>query len=177
MAIVLVREAGIRLEDERQVADFCRRQDIYYERWDADRLAGWERDPGPKLSESDQARIISAYEEEIKRLAERRAYLNWDAVLMSDAAPELLAKFGTLHTHHEEEVRVLADGGFAFVIRNVNGDGYFELHVEEGDVFALPANRPHAFKLGPQRKAVVVRLFSGEIGSVMHPFDDPSFEL
>lgn len=69
MAIVLVREAGIRLEDERQVADFCRRQDIYYERWDADRLAGWERDPGPKLSESEQARIISAYEEEIKRLA------------------------------------------------------------------------------------------------------------
>jgi len=89
----------------------------------------------------------------------------------------LLVKFGTLHTHKEEEVRALAEGGFAFVIRDIEENGYFELHVEEGDVFALPANRPHAFKLGKEGKAVVIRLFAGEIGSVMHPYEDSEFVL
>lgn len=103
--------------------------------------------------------------------------MKWDVISLSDSTPnleELLKKFEQVHTHTEDEVRVIAAGSGIFVIKGE--EGYFDVVLSPGDVISVPEGNPHFFTLTDERKVVAIRLFIDPAGWVAHPYADPSFQ-
>ncbi|MEC0232177.1 cupin domain-containing protein [Paenibacillus alba] len=159
-----------------RISPYLQKEGIYYERWSAHRTPAFVQEK-IAFSEEEKEKLLAVYEDDVIRFAEQKGYTNWDIAVLSVDTPDMLQKFGSLHYHKEDEVRVVVGGKGVFIIKSQQGDGYFELEVSIGDVVVVPQHRYHAFKLADERKFAVIRLFTGEAGSVTYPAEDLSFHV
>ncbi|MGG4033935.1 acireductone dioxygenase [Paenibacillus cisolokensis] len=177
MAEIRIRNTGERISGEENVRAFLEKQEVLYEHWNTEKLPD-ELKEKFVLTDEEKNQILSAYDEEIRDLAERRGYKTWDIVALSDATPnldELLKKFEQVHTHTEDEVRAITAGKGIFVIKGTEDVGYFDVELEAGDVISVPEKKPHFFTLMENRQIVAVRLFIEPAGWIAEPYDDPAF--
>ncbi len=177
MASIVLRKTGERIEGNQKVGAFLESQGVLYEHWDTSKLPA-ELQGRTNLTDEEKALTLKAYEDDIKSLAERRGYVNWDVVALSESTPnleELLKKFEQVHTHTEDEVRAITAGHGIFIIKGQGDTGYFDVELEAGDVISVPENQPHFFTLMEDRQVVAVRLFIEPAGWVANPYDDPEF--
>ncbi|MCS7461156.1 acireductone dioxygenase [Paenibacillus doosanensis] len=178
MAEIRIRNTDERISGEDNVKAFLDKQEVLYEHWDAGKLPAALQNKFI-LSDEEKAQILATFEDEIKDLANRRGYLTWDIIALSDATPnldELLKKFEQVHTHTEDEVRAITAGKGIFIIKGTDDVGYFDVELEAGDVISVPENKPHFFTLMDNRQIVAVRLFIETEGWIAHPFADPTFQ-
>ncbi|GGI43852.1 acireductone dioxygenase [Paenibacillus marchantiophytorum] len=159
-----------------QIAAYLHREGIHFEKWDADFTPAFVNEK-IAFSEVEKQQLLAIYEDQIVEFAQKRGYTKWDIAVLSVETPDMLQKFGDVHYHKEDEVRIVVGGKGVFIIKSLHGDHYFELGVSIGDVVVVPQERYHAFKLANERKFAVVRLFSGEVGSVTYPVTDLSFHV
>lgn len=178
MASIYLRNTETRIEGQEQVGKFLEEQGVLYEHWDTSKLPS-ELQGKCALSDAEKEQTLQVYEAEIKSLAERNGYSNWDVVALSESTPnldELLKKFEQVHTHTEDEVRAITAGHGIFIIKGQGDTGYFDVELEAGDVISVPVNTPHFFTLMDDRQVVAVRLFIETEGWVAHPYADPEFQ-
>jgi 1,2-dihydroxy-3-keto-5-methylthiopentene dioxygenase len=177
MAEIVLRNTKERIAEEGMVRSFLEEQGVLYEHWDTGKLPEELREKFV-LSDEQKQRILDAFDEEIRSLALRHGYKNWDVVALSDATPnldELLKKFQKVHVHTEDEVRAITAGRGIFTIKGDEDTGYFDVELMPGDVISVPVNIPHFFTLMDNRRVVAVRLFVDPAGWVAHPYEDPDF--
>ncbi|MCP3742637.1 acireductone dioxygenase [Rossellomorea sp. BNER] len=176
MATIRMRNTNKRLTQEQEVKRFLDEQGVLYEHWNIEKLPN-DLQNNFKLSDEKKIEILTIFDSEIRSLANRRGYKEWDIVALSDAVPnldELLKKFKQVHVHTEDEVRAITAGNGIFTIK---GDsGYFDVELCAGDVISVPVNIPHFFTLMENRQVVAVRLFIDSSGWVAHPYEDPDFK-
>ncbi|UVI27682.1 1,2-dihydroxy-3-keto-5-methylthiopentene dioxygenase [Paenibacillus spongiae] len=178
MAEVRIRNTNERIQGEENVRSFLEKQEVLYEHWNPAKLPVSLQDKFV-LSDEDKQQILTTFDSEIRDLAERRGYLTWDIIALSDDTPnlnELLVKFEQVHTHTEDEVRAITAGRGIFIIKGTDDVGYFDVELTAGDVISVPENKPHFFTLMDNRQIVAVRLFIEKEGWIAQPFDDPSFQ-
>jgi 1,2-dihydroxy-3-keto-5-methylthiopentene dioxygenase len=176
MANIRIRNTNERLTNEQEVTSFLDKHGVLYEHWDMDKLSSKLRDQF-LLSKEEKEEILKTFDNEIRSLATRRGYAEWDIVALSDATPnldELLKKFEQVHVHTEDEVRAITAGNGIFTIKGEAG--YFDVELSPGDVISVPVNTPHFFTLMENRQVVAVRLFIDSSGWVAHPYEDPEFK-
>lgn len=174
MAVIKVRNSGEIIEGQEKVQAFLEKQEVLYEHWDMNKLPEQLREKF-NLTEEDKEGILQAFDEDIRSLAERRGYHNWDIVALSDQTPnleELLKKFEQVHTHTDDEVRAITAGHGIFIVKGDKDTGYFDIELEAGDVISVPENVPHFFTLMEDRQVVAVRLFIDAEGWVAHPYEE-----
>jgi 1,2-dihydroxy-3-keto-5-methylthiopentene dioxygenase len=178
MATIRLRKTDQRLEGRDEVRAFLEEQGVLYEHWDVQELPP-ELKEKCALSEEEKEQILKIFDSEIRSLAERNGYVNWDVVALSEQTPnldELLKKFEQVHTHSEDEVRAIVAGHGIFVIKGKEDTGYFDVELGAGDVISVPVKTPHFFTLMEDRQVVAVRLFIETEGWVAHPYADPEFQ-
>ncbi|WP_067622917.1 1,2-dihydroxy-3-keto-5-methylthiopentene dioxygenase [Alicyclobacillus acidiphilus] len=176
MAVIRVRNTGQEISGEQDVRSFLTKNEVYYDHWDVNQLPSHLREKF-NLSDEEKDQILKAFEKDIQDLSAKRGYVKWDVISLSDSTPnleELLKKFEQVHTHTEDEVRVIAAGSGIFVIKGE--EGYFDVVLSPGDVISVPEGNPHFFTLTDERKVVAIRLFIDPAGWVAHPYADPSFQ-
>lgn len=177
MATIKIRKTGKRIEGNENVAAFLSSLGVLYEHWNIGKLPQ-HLQGRCDLNDEEKNEILQVFEDEIKSLAERRGYIKWDVVALSESTPhleELLKKFEQVHTHSEDEVRAITAGHGIFIIKGNEDTGYFDVELEAGDVISVPENTPHFFTLMEDRQVVAVRLFIDPSGWVAHPYQDPEF--
>ena len=177
MATITVRRSGERLVDGSAVRAFLADNGVLYEHWDTGQIPPRLQNVFA-LSPQDKEEILGSLRTEIERLAHARGYVKWDVISLSEATPDLdalLRKFEQVHTHTEDEVRVITAGSGVFIIKGRDG-GYFDVGLTPGDVISVPENNPHFFTLTPERRVVAIRLFVDPSGWVAHPFADAEFQ-
>lgn len=178
MAEIRIRNTNERISIEQEVKQFLDKQEVLYEHWDATKLPSTLKEKFI-LSDEEKAKILSTFHSEITDLAERRGYLIWDVIALSEATPnleELLKKFEDVHTHTEDEVRAITAGRGIFIIKGSDDVGYFDVELSAGDVISVPENKPHFFTLMDNKQIVAVRLFIEKEGWVAHSYNDPIFQ-
>lgn len=177
MALLRFRKTGEQLTDNQQIGEFLSTLGVLFETWDPEKLPISLQNKFD-LNEEEKQQVLEAYHEEIKDLAKRRGYVQWDLVALSEATPgldELLKKFKAIHTHTEDEVRAIVGGHGAFIIKGSQENGYFDVELNPGEVISVPENTPHFFTLLNDRQVLAVRLFINPTGWVAQPYDDPEF--
>lgn len=178
MATIHIRNTGERIEGQEAVGQFLADQGVLYEHWDVSKLPQ-DLQGRCAINDEEKSTVLATFDTEIRSLAERNGYANWDVVALHENTPnleELLKKFEQVHTHTEDEVRAITAGSGIFVIKGGDELGYFDVELEAGDVISVPVNTPHFFTLREDRQVVAVRLFIETEGWVAHPFQDPAFE-
>jgi 1,2-dihydroxy-3-keto-5-methylthiopentene dioxygenase len=177
MATIVLRKTNERITGEENVNKFLDEQGVLYEHWDTDKLPENLREQFI-LSDEDKEKILETFDADIRSLAQRHGYKNWDIVALSDATPNLdglLKKFQQVHVHTEDEVRAITAGNGIFTIKGNPDAGYFDVELVPGDVISVPINTPHFFTLVENRRVVAVRLFIDATAWVAHPYEDPEF--
>jgi 1,2-dihydroxy-3-keto-5-methylthiopentene dioxygenase len=178
MAEIRIRNTNERISGEENVKSFLEGQEVLYRHWDANKMPA-ELQNKFVLSDEDKALILSAYDEDIRSLADLRGYLTWDVIALSEATPnleDLLKKFEDVHTHTEDEVRAIVGGEGIFIIKGTDEVGYFDVELSAGDVISVPEHKPHFFTLMESRQIVAVRLFIETEGWIAHSYNDPIFQ-
>jgi 1,2-dihydroxy-3-keto-5-methylthiopentene dioxygenase len=178
MAAIVLRKTNERITAESHVRKFLNEQEVLYEQWDTGKLPE-ELKEKFILSDEEKQRILEIFDAEIRALAQKYGYRNWDIVALSDATPnldELLKKFQKVHVHTEDEVRAITAGKGIFTIKGAGDTGYFDVELMPGDVISVPVNIPHFFTLMENRRVVAVRLFIDAAGWVAHSYEDPDFQ-
>lgn len=176
MATIVIRDTEETIKGQENVQAFLENQDVLYEHWDPAKLSS-ELQGNCQINDEEKAQILEIYDEDIRSLAERRGYKNWDVIALNENTPDLdalLKKFEQVHTHTEDEVRAITAGSGSFVIKGADV-GYFDVQLEPGDVISVPVDTPHFFTLSSERQVVAVRLFIDPEGWVAHKFNDPAF--
>ncbi|PPA69868.1 cupin domain-containing protein [Jeotgalibacillus proteolyticus] len=177
MATIKIRNTNEVIEGEENVLQFLEAQGVLYEKWDTAKLPAALQNE-THINDEDKEQVLSTFDSEIRSLAERRGYHNWDVIALNEKTPDLdalLKKFEQVHTHTEDEVRAITAGSGIFIIKSED-KGYFDVNLAPGDVISVPVNVPHFFTLTDERQVVAVRLFIEKEGWVAHPFQDPEFE-
>lgn len=177
MASIVIRKTGERIEGIDNVGAFLEEQGVLFEHWNTEKLPA-ELAGRCNLTDEEKEQTLKIFEEDIKSLAERRGYVNWDVVALTEATPnieELLKKFEQVHTHTEDEVRAITAGHGIFIIKGQGDTGYFDVELEAGDVISVPENTPHFFTLMEDRQVVAVRLFIEPAGWIAQQYNDPEF--
>ncbi|TDQ39795.1 1,2-dihydroxy-3-keto-5-methylthiopentene dioxygenase [Aureibacillus halotolerans] len=177
MATIRLRETGEVIEGHDKVQQFLESQEVLYEHWDMSKLPA-ELNAKFVLTDEEKAQILTAFDTDIRDLAERRSYVDWDIIALSDSTPnldELLAKFKNVHTHTDDEVRAITAGHGIFVVKGESG--YYNIELEPGDVISVPEHTPHFFTLMDDRQVVAVRLFIDTDGWVAHPYEEKEYSV
>lgn len=178
MATIRIRSTNVRLEKEEEVKHFLSNQGVFYEHWNAGKLAENLREKYV-LTDHEKQQVLDTFQPEISSLAERNGYVQWDVIALSEATPnlnDLLRKFEQVHVHTEDEVRAITAGNGVFTIKGKDGLGYFDVELSAGDVISVPVNTPHFFTLMENRQVVAIRLFIDPAGWVAHRYEDPAFK-
>ena len=178
MAVIKIRNTAQVIEGEQQVGAFLAQQGVLYEHWATDKLPQDLKD-NCRISDEQKEQILQVFDAEIRDLGQRRGYVKWDVVALSDATPnldELLKKFEQVHIHTEDEVRAITAGHGIFIIKGAADMGYFDVELEAGDVISVPENTPHFFTLMDDHEVVAIRLFIDPSGWVAHSYADPTFQ-
>jgi 1,2-dihydroxy-3-keto-5-methylthiopentene dioxygenase len=121
-----------------------------------------------KLDDDEKEQVLQGldgYFEELKRNA---GYQSRDLIVIHPGVPNLdamLAKFDSVHTHADDEVRYIVDGEgiFGFVRPDAS---QVELTVQAEEYINVPAGTEHWFYLTPNRRIKAVRYFIGTDGWV-----------
>ena len=177
MATITIRDTNQVIEGEENVNQFLEEQGVLYEKWDTTKLPAILQNE-THLGDEGKEQVLATFDTEIRSLAKRRGYHNWDVIALNEDTPDLdalLKKFEQVHTHTEDEVRAITAGSGIFIIKSEE-KGYFNVNLTPGDVISVPVNVPHFFTLTDERQVVAVRLFIEKEGWVAHPFNDPEFE-
>ncbi|GLG02453.1 acireductone dioxygenase [Alicyclobacillus hesperidum subsp. aegles] len=177
MAVIRIRDTGTEIRGEDEVRTFLTANDVYYDHWDVEAKMPAHLQNKFVLTDAEKDEILAALNEDIQALSQKRGYVKWDVIALSDSTPnieDMLKKFEQVHTHTEDEVRAIAAGSGIFVIKGK--DGYFDVVLQAGDVISVPEGNPHFFTLTDERKVVAVRLFIDPAGWVAHPYADPAFQ-
>jgi 1,2-dihydroxy-3-keto-5-methylthiopentene dioxygenase len=95
MAAILLRRTNERLTGEESVKKFLVEQGVLYEHWNINKIP---EDLQEKfvLSNQEKAKILEVFAAEIKSLANRHGYKEWDIVTLSEATPNLAELFRNL---------------------------------------------------------------------------------
>ncbi|MBW3114100.1 MULTISPECIES: 1,2-dihydroxy-3-keto-5-methylthiopentene dioxygenase [Bacillaceae] len=148
------------IENQEEVVKYLSEQGVIYEHWNIGKLDESLHDKYV-LTESDKEQILSAFKDEIEDISGRRGYQAWDIISLSEETPnleELLKNFQQEHHHTDDEVRFIVNGHGVFVIQGSDG-GFFEVHLNPGDLISVPENIRHYFTLNDDKKVVAVRIF------------------
>ncbi|WP_227935106.1 1,2-dihydroxy-3-keto-5-methylthiopentene dioxygenase [Alkalihalobacillus deserti] len=179
MAVIRVRNSGKVVEGQDNVHAFLEEQGVFFERWDMGKLPESLVEKFD-LTDEDKAEILKSYDDDIRSLADRRGYVNWDVIALSEKTPnieELLKKFEQVHTHTDDEVRIITAGHGIFIVKGDDETGYFNIELEAGDVISVPEHTPHFFTLMEDRQVVAVRLFIDTDGWVAHPYEEKNHQI
>lgn len=177
MALLRIRKTGEEITNPTEIQNLLEEHEVLFEKWDAEKIPAFLQNRFD-LTEEEKKQVLSTYEEEIRDLAGRRGYVEWDLVALSDATPgldELLVKFKNIHTHSEDEVRAIVGGHGTFTIKGAPQYGYFDIELDPGEVISVPENTPHFFTLLDDRQVLAIRLFINPSGWVAQPFHDPDY--
>ncbi|MGC8230555.1 1,2-dihydroxy-3-keto-5-methylthiopentene dioxygenase [Pseudobacillus badius] len=167
MTTIKIQETNEIIDNQEEVVSFLQQQDVIYEHWDISKLPVHLQEKYV-LSDEEKKEILTAFEAEIKDIAERRGYQAWDVISLADHTTnleELLTNFQREHHHTDDEVRFIASGHGVFVIQGKDGR-FFEVHLNPGDLISVPESVRHYFTLSDDRKVVAVRIFVTEEGWV-----------
>lgn len=167
MTTIKIQGTNEVIDNQEEVISFLKQQDVIYEHWDISKLPAHLQEKYV-LNDEEKQEILSAFEGEIKDIAERRGYQAWDVISLADHTPnleELLKNFQREHHHTDDEVRFIASGHGVFVIQGKD-DRFFEVHLNPGDLISVPESVRHYFTLADDRQVVAVRIFVTEEGWV-----------
>ncbi len=122
------------------------------------------------LDDQEKERLLAAVENRFETLKAEQGYTTRDLIVLHENVPgldELMAKFETIHTHSDDEVRyiIAGKGYFGFVDRE---GGQFLVEVVQGDYINVPANAEHWFTLGDSKRIKAVRYFIDDSGWTPH---------
>ncbi|WP_312472811.1 cupin domain-containing protein [Neobacillus sp.] len=160
MAYITFQSREEQIENQEALASFLESQEVIYENWDISKLPATLVEKY-QLSDTEKEEILQAFAEEIADISVRRGYKAQDVISLSENTPNLdvlLTNFKNEHHHTDDEVRFIVSGHGVFVIQGKDG-GFFEVHLNPGDLISVPENTRHYFTLEDDRKVVAVRIF------------------
>lgn len=109
-------------------------------------------------------------DEYFQKLMAERGYVLKDEVVLDQDYPDyatLSDLFSREHSHEEDEVRYVKDGGGVFDVRT-RDDRWIRIVVGVGDLIIVPAKRNHRFLLSPPQHEHTlihsVRMFKSDSG-------------
>lgn len=167
MPTVKIQSTGKTIDNQEDVITFLKKQGVIYEQWDITKLSP-DLQNKFVLNDDEQQRVLDTFKTEINDIANKRGYKSWDIVTLNDQTPnlnELLGKFKKEHHHADDEVRFTVNGHGVFVIQGKDG-GFFEVHLNPGDLISVPQGVRHYFTLAEDRKIVSIRIFTTKEGWV-----------
>lgn len=118
------------------------------------------------LNPPQRKALLAAVAYRFDQLKRQRSYTASDLVVLHDSQPEfgeLATKFARPHTHADDEVRYILDGGGYFGLVAPDGRQAL-LEVEAGDCVTVPAGAEHWFEFGTYRRVKAVRYFTESSG-------------
>ncbi|MDZ7961463.1 MAG: acireductone dioxygenase [Aulosira sp. DedQUE10] len=113
------------------------------------------------LNEDEKSQVLQALDSYFEQLQQTASYQSRDLIVLHPGIAnldELLAKFATIHTHADDEVRYIIDGEAIFGFVRPDGS-QVELTVQPEEYINVPAKTEHWFHLTPQRRVKAVRYF------------------
>ncbi|MCY7855520.1 1,2-dihydroxy-3-keto-5-methylthiopentene dioxygenase [Bacillus sonorensis] len=153
-------EENTTIENQEEVEQFLKQQEVIYEKWDIEKLPAGLREKYD-LTDEEKQQILDVFAAEISDISERRGYQAQDVISLSDQHPnldELLKNFKQEHHHTDDEVRFIVSGHGIFAIEGKDG-AFFDVLLNPGDLISVPENTRHYFTLQEDRKVVAVRIF------------------
>lgn len=163
----LTLEDGRRYDNPAAIAETLAPLGVRLQRWSLpDDAATQQLLAADTLNEKQRGALLAAVAHRFDELKTKRAYTAHDLVVLHDSQPEfgaLAAKFARPHTHVDDEVRYILDGGGYFGLIDANGRQAL-LEVEAGEYINVPAGAEHWFELGTYRRVKAVRYFSQSAG-------------
>jgi len=160
MATVSIPAKGVTYREQLEVTTALAAIGIDYERWSLDRVG----------ADADAEAVLTAYAAEIDAMNAQGGYVTADVIDVDPGTPSLdamLAKFGTEHTHDEDEVRFIIAGRGIFHIHPLDGD-VTAVEVEAGDMIRVPRGTRHWFNLCSDRRIRAIRWFQDKSGWTPH---------
>lgn len=107
----------------------------------------------------------------LQAIRAERGYVEMDQIHLGATTPDLdglCTKFFAEHLHTDEEIRFVVEGAGIFDLRDKN-DQWLRVHVQQGDLIIVPANKWHRFTLDAARTITCKRLFKDTAGWVPVP--------
>ena len=161
MAIVTIPAEKRTLSGRDDVTQYLAGVGIEYDLWSPSH---------PIVPDAPADEILSAYQEEIRKLMARGRYVTADVIDVNPQTPGLeamLEKFQREHWHDEDEVRFVLDGRGVFSIRPRLGP-VVSIEVQAGDLIRVPRGTWHWFNLCSDRAIRAIRLFQDKAGWTPH---------
>lgn len=118
------------------------------------------------LNEDEKEQVLKQLDGYFEQLQQTAGYQTRDLVVLHPQTPNLdtlLAKFDSIHTHAEDEVRYIIDGEAIFGFVRPDGS-QVELTLQKEEYINVPAGTEHWFYLTPSRRVKAVRYFTGTEG-------------
>lgn len=160
MAYIVIQNTKEKLEGTEEVVAYLNKQEVIYEKWDISKLPAHLQEKY-LLNDEEKQEILDTFKAEIADISNRRGYEAQDVIALAEHTPnleQLLVNFQKEHHHTDDEVRFIVSGHGVFIIEGKE-DGFFEVHLEPGDLISVPENIRHYFTLKEDRKVVAVRIF------------------
>ncbi|BAY32219.1 acireductone dioxygenase ARD [Nostoc carneum NIES-2107] len=120
------------------------------------------------LNEDEKEQVLQALDGYFEELQQTAGYQSRDLVVLHPGIPNLddsMAKFASIHTHADDEVRYIIDGEAVFGFVRPDGS-QVELTVQPEEYINVPARTEHWFYLTPTRRVKAVRYFISTEGWV-----------
>ena len=127
--------------------------------------------------DADEAAILAAYADDVKRLMEASGYQRADVLTLKKGTPDtapIRAKFLNEHTHAEDEIRFFVEGSASFYLRK--GGKVYQTICVRGDLLGVPAGTTHWFDMGSDPAFTAIRFFMTQDGWVANFTGDPIAE-
>ncbi|QIR40010.1 acireductone dioxygenase [Tolypothrix sp. PCC 7910] len=120
------------------------------------------------LNEDEKEQVLQALDGYFEELQQTAGYQSRDLVVLHPGIPnldDLMAKFASIHTHADDEVRYIIDGEAVFGFVRPDGS-QVELTVQPEEYINVPAKTEHWFHLTPKNRVKAVRYFISTEGWV-----------
>ncbi|MBD2213185.1 acireductone dioxygenase [Nostoc linckia FACHB-104] len=120
------------------------------------------------LNEDEKEQVLQALDGYFEELQQTAGYQSRDLVVLHPGITnldDLMAKFASIHTHADDEVRYIIDGEAVFGFVRPDGS-QVELTVQPEEYINVPAKTEHWFHLTPKKRVKAVRYFISTEGWV-----------
>ncbi len=158
MAVLNIPDAGVTIENFKEIQSFLSARGIWHDKWEASH---------PLPLDATQEEVLQAYALELRPFMARGGYQTADVINVNANTPNVAAvrqKFLGEHTHTEDEIRFFVDGQGLFWFHV--GEEVFSVLCKAGDLLSVPANTPHWFDLGEPAHVKAIRVFIDPSGWV-----------
>jgi 1,2-dihydroxy-3-keto-5-methylthiopentene dioxygenase len=139
---------------------------VKLDRWTIDDPKTLELLSKPALDDREKESVLASLDRYFFQLQASDGYQSRDAIVLHPDTPDLdllLAKFSSIHTHADDEVRYIIDGEGVFGFVRPDGS-QIELTVQAQEYINVPANTEHWFHLTSSKRAKAVRYFTNTTG-------------